>query len=39
MNEDIETYDFEQIQDRWLPVWDDLQPFRSGNEGDTRPTR
>ncbi len=39
MDEDIETYDVEQIQARWLPVWDDLQPFRSGREGDPRPTK
>ena len=38
-DEDIETYDVEQIQARWLPVWDDLQPFRSGKEGDPRPTK
>ena len=38
-DEDIETYDVEQIQARWLPVWDDLQPFRSGVEGDPRPTK
>jgi leucyl-tRNA synthetase len=24
-----ETYDFGAIQDRWLPVWDELQPFRT----------
>ena len=38
-DEDIETYDVEEIQARWLPVWDDLQPFRSGKEGDPRPTK
>ena len=32
-------YDFESIQDRWLPVWDELQPFRSGDPADTRETR
>jgi leucyl-tRNA synthetase len=25
-----ETYDFAAIQDRWLPVWDELDPFRAG---------
>jgi len=24
-----ETYDFAAIQQRWLPVWDDLDPFRA----------
>lgn len=23
----VEGYDFKAIQDRWLPVWEDLQPF------------
>lgn len=39
MYETKDTYDFEEIQARWLPVWDDLQPFRSGDEGDPRPTK
>ena len=39
MDDTRETYDVEVIQDRWLPVWDDLQPFRSGIEGDPRPTK
>ena len=25
-----ETFDFAAIQDRWLPVWDELGPFRTG---------
>lgn len=39
MDDTRETYDVEEIQARWLPVWDDLQPFRSGIEGDPRPTK
>ncbi len=38
-DEDIETYDVEAIQSRWLPIWDDLAPFRSGVPGDERPTK
>ena len=30
-------YDVAAIQDRWLPVWDELTPFRSGRAGDDRP--
>ncbi|HQR80981.1 MAG TPA: leucine--tRNA ligase, partial [Actinomycetota bacterium] len=30
-------YDFEAIQNRWLPVWDELAPFRSGDPDDPRP--
>ena len=32
-------YDVFAIQDKWLPVWDDLKPFNSGKPGDTRPTK
>ena len=32
-----ERYEVEAIQDRWLPVWDELQPFRSGRKDDTGP--
>ena len=31
-----EVYDPEQLQQRWLPVWDELQPFRSGDPDDQR---
>jgi leucyl-tRNA synthetase len=34
-----DSYDVEAIQERWLPVWDALQPFRSGNPEDPRPTK
>ena len=34
-----ERYDVEAIQERWLPVWDELAPFRSGRTGDTRPVK
>ncbi len=42
MTDAIETtgsYDFATIQDRWLPVWDDLRPFASGRPGDQRPRK
>ncbi|MDP4805340.1 MAG: class I tRNA ligase family protein, partial [Candidatus Nanopelagicales bacterium] len=32
-------YDFTAIQDTWLPVWDTLAPFRSGEPGDPRPKK
>jgi leucyl-tRNA synthetase len=31
-----ETYDFAAIQDKWLPVWDEIAPFRSGDPDDPR---
>jgi leucyl-tRNA synthetase len=36
---DDARYDFRDIEARWLPVWTQKQPFRAGNEGDTRPTK
>ncbi len=32
-------YNVFEIQDKWLPIWDDLRPFASGNVGDTRPKK
>ena len=32
-------YDFRAIEQRWLPVWQETQPFRSGDPDDTRPTK
>ena len=34
-----EEYEFEAIQQRWLPVWDELKPFDSSKPGDTRPKK
>ncbi|MCX6495726.1 MAG: leucine--tRNA ligase [Rhodoluna sp.] len=31
--------DVSAIQEKWLPVWDELRPFASGNKGDTRPKK
>jgi len=36
---DDARYNFRAIEERWLPVWNERQPFRSGNEGDERPTK
>ncbi len=32
-------YDVQAIQEKWLPIWDDLKPFDSGKSGDTRPKK
>ncbi|MEI6590526.1 MAG: leucine--tRNA ligase [Actinomycetes bacterium] len=32
-------YDVFAIQDRWLPYWDEVQPFNSGRPNDTRPKK
>ncbi len=34
-----ETFDADAMQERWLPVWDELAPFRSGRPDDERPTK
>lgn len=34
-----EEYDFQSIQDKWLPVWDDLKPFDSSKSDDSRPKK
>lgn len=39
IDQDDERYDAEAIQNRWLPVWDELMPFRSGRPDDPRPTK
>ncbi len=31
--------DVAAIQEKWLPVWDELKPFASGQAGDTRPKK
>ena len=36
---DAEHYDFAEIQERWLPIWDELAPFRSGDPTDPRPKK
>ena len=32
-------YDVQAIQEKWLPIWDDLKPFDSNKPGDTRPKK
>ena len=31
--------DAQRIQDKWLAIWDELAPFRSGRPDDTRPKK
>jgi leucyl-tRNA synthetase len=33
------AYDFAYVQDKWLPVWDKLEPFKSGRADDVRPKK
>jgi len=34
-----EAYDVQGIQEKWLPVWDQIEPFKSGRSGDLRPKK
>ena len=33
------AYDFAYVQEKWLPVWDQLEPFKSGRPDDKRPKK
>ena len=37
--QDEQRYDAFALQDKWLPVWDERRPFRSGEPGDERPKK
>ena len=30
------AYDFAYVQEKWLPIWDQVQPFKSGRSDDKR---
>ncbi|WP_308464829.1 leucine--tRNA ligase [Rathayibacter soli] len=32
-------YDFAAIEEKWLPIWEKLRPFRTDNPADTRPRK
>lgn len=34
-----EAYDVQGIQEKWLPVWDQIEPFKSGRADDPRPKK
>ena len=34
-----EAYDVRYVQEKWLPVWDQMAPFRSGRPDDERPKK
>jgi leucyl-tRNA synthetase len=33
------AYDFAYVQEKWLPIWDKLEPFKSGRPNDARPKK
>jgi leucyl-tRNA synthetase len=34
-----EAYDIHGVQEKWLPIWDELSPFKSGRSNDDRPKK
>ena len=34
-----EAYDIQYVQEKWLPIWDKLEPFKSGRKDDPRPKK
>jgi leucyl-tRNA synthetase len=34
-----ESYDVQAVQSKWLPIWDEIAPFRSGRPDDARPKK
>ena len=34
-----EAYDVAHVQEKWLPIWDALEPFKSGRADDSRPKK
>ena len=36
---DHQAYDFAYVQEKWLPIWDKLEPFKSGRADDQRPKK
>ena len=37
--DEASEYDVARIEKKWLAVWDELKPFRSGNKDDKRPRK
>ena len=34
-----QAYDFAYFQEKWLPIWDAIEPFKSGRPDDKRPKK
>ena len=34
-----EAYDIHHVQEKWLPIWDAIEPFKSGRADDPRPKK
>ena len=38
-DDDRTDYDFRRLEAKWLPVWDELQPFDTSDDADERPRK
>ena len=34
-----EAYNIQHVQEKWLPIWDQIEPFKSGRADDPRPKK
>ena len=39
MSTEHQAYDFAYVQEKWLPIWDEIAPFRSSRPDDNRPKK
>ena len=39
MSTEHQAYDFAYVQEKWLPIWDQIAPFKSGRPDDPRPKK
>jgi leucyl-tRNA synthetase len=39
MSDETRRYDWRAIQERWLPVWEKLDPYRAGGFGEGKPKK
>ena len=38
-SQEHQAYDFAYVQEKWLPIWDQIEPFKSGRPDDKRPKK
>ena len=38
-SQEHQAYDFAYVQEKWLPIWDAIEPFKSGRADDKRPKK
>jgi leucyl-tRNA synthetase len=38
-SQEHQAYDFAYVQEKWLPIWDAIEPFKSGRTDDKRPKK